>query len=97
MAAASKMKGLPSVFFDPGMDEALRQAAFRRKVSKGELMRTYMERGLASELPGKSASAASRSQARTVIARAVEPRPARAAAERAPQARAASRKAAAAV
>ncbi|WP_149536642.1 hypothetical protein [Siccirubricoccus phaeus] len=46
MVAAAKTKVLRSVFLDPQMDEILRQVAFRRNTSKGDLIRTYVERGL---------------------------------------------------
>jgi hypothetical protein len=46
MVAAAKAKVLRSVFLDPQMDEILRQVAFRRNTSKGDLIRTYVERGL---------------------------------------------------
>lgn len=49
MAAAAKAKVLRSVFLDPEMDEILRLAAFRLKVSKGELIRSYVERGINAE------------------------------------------------
>jgi VIT1/CCC1 family predicted Fe2+/Mn2+ transporter len=44
------MKVLRSVFLDPEMDETLRQTAFRLKVSKGELIRTYLKLGMNSQL-----------------------------------------------
>ncbi len=44
MAAVTKV--LRSVFLDPQMDEILRQVAYRRNTSKGDLIRTYVERGL---------------------------------------------------
>lgn len=46
MVAAAKTKVLRSVFLEPQMDEILRQVAFRRNTSKGDLIRTYVERGL---------------------------------------------------
>jgi hypothetical protein len=46
MDAAAKTKVLRSVFLDPQMDEILRQVAYRRNTSKGDLIRTYVERGL---------------------------------------------------
>ena len=46
MVAVAKAKVLRSVFLDPQMDEILRQVAFRRNTSKGDLIRTYVERGL---------------------------------------------------
>jgi hypothetical protein len=49
MVTTSKMKVLRSVFLEPEMDEALRQTAFRRRISKGELIRTYLAQGITSE------------------------------------------------
>ena len=46
MVVVAKAKVLRSVFLDPQMDEILRQVAFRRNTSKGDLIRTYVERGL---------------------------------------------------
>jgi VIT1/CCC1 family predicted Fe2+/Mn2+ transporter len=70
MKTTAKMKVLRSVFLDPEMDEALRQAAFRLKVSKGELIRTYVERGLASGLQNSITSAAVKDQVRAPSKRA---------------------------
>lgn len=61
MVAAAKTKVLRSVFLDPQMDEILRQVAFRRNTSKGDLIRTYVERGLEADretlLPQREAAA----------------------------------------
>jgi hypothetical protein len=44
-----RAKVLRSVFLDSEMDEILRQAAFRLNVSKGDLIRTYVEQGINAE------------------------------------------------
>jgi len=49
MMTKTNKKVLRSVFLDSEMDETLRQAAFRLNVSKGELIRTYVERGINEE------------------------------------------------
>lgn len=54
MANESQNKVLRSFFISPEMDEILRQAAFKLNVSKGELIRTYVERGINGERQPKS-------------------------------------------
>jgi len=82
MAAVAKAKVLRSVFLDPQMDEILRQMAYRRNTSKGDLIRTYVERGLNADsdtlLPQAEAKAeaspkAEKKQVRSAGGTTVEP------------------------
>ena len=49
MPVAETAPKLRSVYLDPDLDEVLRQAAFRRRVSKSELIRTFVEQGIEDE------------------------------------------------
>ena len=61
-------KVLRSVFLDPKVDEMLRQVAFRRNISKGELIRTYVERGIAAEREAARAQAEAAAQPPKLLA-----------------------------